>query len=334
MTADRPGAFVVSLDFELHWGMRDHTEGHGAAAADLVTSRDHVRRLADLFAERGVRATWATVGLLFASSRSEIEPFLPTVRPRYARSELDPYAESFGHDEATDPLHYAGSLVRYLAGVAGQEIASHTFSHYYCLEAGQDEQALRADLAAARAVAASMGLTLRSMVLPRNQWNPAYGPALRDAGFTSYRGPQPSWGHHAQRAETTSRARRAARLLDTYGGVVPPPTAAWDGLVDADGLCNIYASAFLRPFTPKRRHLEPLRRARLFAGLRAAAHRGRIFHLWWHPHNFARHPQESFDLLNRVLDEADRLARHDGLVSLTMAEVAEAAASPAPTGAT
>jgi hypothetical protein len=326
----RPGALVISLDFELHWGMRDHSEGHGAVAADLLTSRDHVRQTADLFAERSIRATWATVGLLFASSREELSAFLPTVRPRYDRPELDPYTEVLGEDEESDPLHFAGSLVRYLASVPGQEVASHTFSHYYCLEAGQDEDALRADLAAARAIAAPLGLPLRSMVLPRNQWNPRYAGAFRDAGFTIYRGPQPSWGHHAQRAETTSPARRLARLADTYGGLTPPPTFAWDELLDGTGLCNIPASAFLRPYAPRRRALEPRRRARLFSGLRAAARRGRLFHLWWHPHNFARHPQESFDLLRAVLDEADRLGASDGLTSMSMADVAAAVLADEP----
>jgi peptidoglycan/xylan/chitin deacetylase (PgdA/CDA1 family) len=325
-----PGALVISLDFELHWGMRDHSEGHGAAAADLLVSRDHVKQLADLFAERGIRATWATVGMLFASSRQELVPYLPSVRPRYSRSELDPYREVLGDDEESDPLHYAGSLVRYLAATAGQEVASHTFSHYYCLEAGQDEESLRADLAAARAIAAPLGLALTSMVLPRNQWNPDYAGAFRQGGFTCYRGPQPSWGHHAQKAETTSLARRAARLADTYMGLTAPPTVAWNELIVDAGLCNIPASAFLRPYSPRRRALEPRRRARLTAGLRAAAQRRRLFHLWWHPHNFARHPQESFDLLRALLDEASRLAESDGLVSMSMADVAERVATAAP----
>jgi len=322
---DRPGALVISLDFELHWGMRDHTEGGGAAADDLILSRTHVRQLADLLAERAVRATWATVGLLFASSRDELVPFLPSVRPRYHRADLDPYAEALGEDEERDPLHLAGSLVRYVAHTAGQEIGSHTFSHFYCLEPGQDEGALRADLAAATAVAGSLGLTLRSLVLPRNQWNPAYAGAVRDCGFTCYRGPQPSWGHRPQAAGATSLARRGARLLDTYGGISPPPTTAWEDLVGDDGLCNIPASAFLRPYSARRRHLEPRRRARLFSGLRRAARDGRLFHLWWHPHNFAAHPVESFDLLRALLDEADRLSRSDGLVSLSMGDVAAAA---------
>ena len=321
-----PGAFVISLDFELHWGMRDHEEGSGVVAAALVSSRAHVRQLADLFAERSISATWATVGMLFASSRQELTPFLPTIRPRYARTELDPYTEVLGDDEEDDPLHFAGSLVRYLAATPGQEIASHTFSHFYCLEAGQDERALRADLDAARAIAAPLGLPLRSLVLPRNQWNPSYASSVRECGFTCYRGPQPSWGYHAQRTETTSPARRAARLADTYGGFSAPPTFGWDELVEGTGLCNIPASAFLRPYSPRRRALEPLRRARIVSGLRAAARRGRVFHLWWHPHNFARHPRESFDLLRAVLDEAARLDSSDGLKSMSMGDVSEAAA--------
>lgn len=326
----RPGAFVISLDFELHWGMRDHEEGGGGVEADLVRSRSHVRQLADLFAERSIRATWATVGLLFASSRRELTPFLPTVRPRYRRTDLDPYAETLGENEEDDPLHFAGSLVRHIAATAGQEIASHTFSHYYCLEDGQDEEALRADLAAAQAIAIPLGRPMRSIVLPRNQWNPLYARAISECGFTCYRGPQPSWGHHAQQAETTSRARRVARLADTYAGLSPPPTTAWDELLDEAGLCNIPASAFLRPYSPRRRSLEPARRARIVSGLRVAARRGRLFHLWWHPHNFARHPEESFDLLRAVLDEAAHLAHSDGLTSMTMGDVSEIAIAEAP----
>ncbi len=255
---------------------------------------------------------------------------MPAVRPHYARAELDPYRETLGDDEDADPLHYAGSLVRLLAATTGQEVASHTFSHYYCLESGQDEAALRADLAAARAIAAPLGVPLSSIVLPRNQWNPHYARAVRDSGFSCYRGPQPSWGHAAQRNDTTSRARRLSRLADTYVGVSPPPTVGWDELVDESGMCNVPASAFLRPYSPRRRSLEPLRRARLVAGLRAAARRGRLFHLWWHPHNFARYPEESFALLEELLDEADRLGTSDGLTSLSMGDVSALVLAGAP----
>jgi hypothetical protein len=319
------GAMVISLDFELHWGMRDHVDRHNPVYADLAPSRQVVSDLATCFADRAIRATWATVGILFASTREAVDAARPSVRPSYRRSELDPYSEPIGESEDVDPEHLAGSLVRRLASTPGQEVASHTFSHFYCLEEGQDDGDLRADLAAAQSIAGTLGLRLTSLVLPRNQWNSHYASTVLDSGFTCIRGPQPSFGHRARAHEEHGAVSRAGRLLDTYAGTSPPPTTAWDAVVRTDGLCDVPASAFLRPYSPRRRRLEPVKFHRLVAGMRDAARRGRIFHLWWHPHNFAHHPAESFAFLDRLLDEYDRLSRSDGMRSLTMRDVAETA---------
>jgi len=321
--AAQPGALVISLDFELHWGMRDRVRPSDPAFTDLSASRAVVVELCDLFAQRGIRATWATVGFLFASTRSELAVFLPRTRPVYRQPELDPYRETVGDDEASDPEHLAGSQVRLVASTPGQEVASHTFSHFYCLEDGQDEESFRADLAAAQAIAAQHDLQLTSLVLPRNQWNPRYAAAVIDNGFNCYRGPQPSWGHKSKQHDKQNAFNRASRLVDTYTGLTPPPTMAWNQVQEDNGLCNVAASAFLRPFEPRRRLVEPLRQSRLRGGLRDAARRGRIFHLWWHPHNFARHPGQCFALLNNLLDEFDRLATSEGMRSLSMRDVAE-----------
>ena len=317
----QPGALVISLDFELHWGMRDHVAPDSPTYGELAASRQVVADLAAVFAQRGIHASWATVGFLFASSGAELAGFLPERRPTYAQPVFDPYAEPVGEDETEDPEHLAGSLIRLLAATPGQEVASHTFSHFYCLEEGQDEADLRADLAAAQAIAGLHGLDLTSLVLPRNQWNPRYANAVIESGFTCFRGPQPSWAHQSRANAEQGRVRRVARLVDTYGGVTPPPTFGWEDLRRADGLTDVPASAFLRPFSPARRSLEPLRLRRLVAGMRDAARRGRVFHLWWHPHNFAGHPTESFALLGRLLDEFDTLARLEGMRSLSMRDV-------------
>jgi peptidoglycan/xylan/chitin deacetylase (PgdA/CDA1 family) len=324
-----PGALVISLDFELYWGMRDHVSRDSPAFADLAASRQVVVDLAALFARRGIRATWATVGFLFASTGEELTDFLPTVRPQYRSPALDPYTETWGEDERAAPEQLAGSLVHMLAGTPGQEIASHTFSHFYCLEEGQQEADLRADLAAAQAIARQLGTELTSLVLPRNQWNPRYARAVRESGFNCIRGPQPSWGHQAQRGDDQSLVIRAARLVDTYAGVTPPPTTAWPSVPGHEGLADVPASAFLRPYSPRRRHLEPLRKARLMAGMGDAARRHRIFHLWWHPHNFARHPEASFALLEQLLDEFDSLAAKEGMRSMSMRDVASSVAEAA-----
>jgi hypothetical protein len=313
---------VISLDLELHWGVRDHMPRDGSAYRWLAEERRAVQDLLSVFAERRIRATWATVGFLFASTWDELLPHLPSVRPVYRRAELDPYVVPVGRDEHHDPEHLAGSLVDLIAAGPGQEVASHTFSHYYCLEPGQDETTFRADLAAAQSVARGRGLTVNSLVLPRNQWNPAYAGAVFDLGFRCIRGNQRSWAHRPAAGGGDIR-QRAARLADTYAGLSPPPTTAWSEVMLPSGLCDVPASAFLRPYNPRRRQLEPLRRARLRSGLRQAARAGRIFHLWWHPYNFARNRNENLALLDHVLDEFDALARTEGIETLTMSDVSD-----------
>ena len=318
---NQPGALVISLDFELHWGNRDHVTRADAQFRHLAGVRQTVGGLLDALVARDIRATWATVGFLFASTREEIESCEPRERPAYARAELDPYAEAIGTDEAQDPEHMAGSLVELIAGSAGQEVGSHTFSHYYCLEPGQNEGTFRSDLASAQAIAHRRGLELTSLVLPRNQWNPAYAPAVLDLGFRCIRGPQRSWAHRARGGEHQTAVHRGARLAETYIGVSAPPTTEWNEVMLPSGLCDVPASAFLRPYTPARRRFEPLRLARLRSGMRDAARHGRIFHLWWHPHNFSQHQPENFALLHRILDEFELLAVAEGMQSLTMADV-------------
>jgi hypothetical protein len=311
---------VISLDFELHWGVRDHSGPHASVAESLIASRDTVTSLAELFVRRDVRATWATVGLLFASTADEAGLHMPSVRPTYARPELDPYGEPIGRDEHDDPLHLAGSLVEQLQGLDGQEVASHTFSHFYCLERGPNEAAFEADLAAAQEAAWARGLRLKSLVLPRNQWRDDYAPAVLATGFECIRGPQPGWANRSRRGEDTGLAVRAARLATTYAGP-PLHTFGWDQVVEPSGLCNIPASTFLRPLSERTRPLESLQYRRIVAGLREAARRRRILHLWWHPQNFVTDPSANMALLERVLDEFDRLRATEGMQSLSMGDV-------------
>ena len=328
--ANRPGALVISLDFELHWGVRDHVSRDDALYLRLSNARTAVADMLEVFVARHIRATWATVGFLFASTRDEVDAHLPRERPTYTRAELDPYVETIGIDEEHDPEHLAGSLVDLIGASTGQEVGSHTFSHYYCLESGQSEATFRADLESARALALQRGLELTSLVLPGNQWNPAYASAVLDLGFRCIRGPQRSWAHAARQRNDQSILLRGSRLADTYIGVSPPPTTRWDNVLLPSGLCDVPASAFLRPYDSARKRLEPLRLARLRWGMRDAARHGRIFHLWWHPHNFSQHQSENFAVLEQVLDEFDRLAALEGMRSLTMADVVTTVEPSAP----
>ena len=324
------GALVISLDFELHWGMRDHVRTDGPYRRNFLGVREVVPRLLALFEEFGVGATWATVGMLFARSREELQRFSPTRRARYADPRLDPYGEPVGDGEADDPFHYAPSLVARIREAPRQELATHTFSHYYCREPGQDAAAFAADLASAVAIAETWGVPLRSIVFPRNQHEPAYDGALRAAGIRCYRGTQAAWMHRATRAGETTAAVRAARYADAFVPLSGPCTTRWDALVQSSGLVDVPASFFLRPATGDWR--DELQHRRIHGAMRHAARTGAICHLWWHPHNFGADVDANVAALRRLLERWRELRDATGMESLGMAEVAERALRAAGAG--
>lgn len=320
------GALVISLDFELHWGVRDWAPIDGPYARNLTGARVAIPRILALFEEFEIAATWATVGFLFARSREELDRFRPSVLPRYVDRSLFPYDEPVGTAEADDPMHYASSLIELVKSTPRQEVGSHTYSHYYCLEPGQDRRAFVADMASAVAIARQRAVELRSVVFPRNQVNAEYLDDVRALGLTCYRGGQPGllYRSHSE-AKSTERfgpLPRMLRLLDAYLNVTGHATTGWDELVDDAGLCNVPASRFLRPHLHQLRHVEALRVKRILKGLEQAASRKRVFHLWWHPHNFGTYLEENLEVLRRVLQGFRRLRDQYGMRSMAMGEVA------------
>jgi hypothetical protein len=210
-----------------------------------------------------------------------------------------------------------------IRGCPGQEIGTHTFSHYYCLEPGQDLQAFRADLDAATRAAARLGIRPRSLVFPRNQFNSDYLAACAAAGLRAYRGNERSWLYEATNERGERHLRRAARLLDAYLPVSGDHCSRLQP--DRNGLVNVPASRFLRPYARRFASLDGLRLRRITSAMQHAAKSGRIYHLWWHPHNFGIGLKENILFLRRVLEAFRVLAAEHGMRSRSMAEVADEA---------
>jgi peptidoglycan/xylan/chitin deacetylase (PgdA/CDA1 family) len=322
---------------ELDWGVRD-TLTQGVYDQNLLGERRATQAILDIFDEFEVHATWAIVGFLFFQDKRQLLDNLPTIRPQYTDPAFCPYRiiDSIGASESEDPLHLGPSLVRMIAGRPHQEIATHTFCHYYCLEDGQDSAAFAADLEAAMAAAGRWNLTIDSIVFPRHQVNPDYLAICRAAGLRAYRGTERHWLYRPSRLDEQTLLRRGLRLLDTYvevsGHHAVPPQPAAPGLP-----VNVAHSWFLRPYVPRLARLEPLRFRRIRRSLDIAARRGEMFHLWWHPHNFGVDLEENMRMLRRILEHLRRLQQEYGMISLNMREVAQrwqpdaAAASAGPT---
>lgn len=318
----RPGALLISLDFELHWGIHELVPLDATQRARLMTARAAVPLLLDLFEEFSVHATWATVGLLFAHSKKEAEAFRPAKLPAYRDTRLSPYREQTGADEQEDPFHFAPSLIAKIAQYRGQEIASHSFSHYCCMEEGQTAEQFDSDLQSAVAIASNSGYTIRSYVFPRNQVNPAYLHLLARSGVSSYRGNEvTSTKKSAPREEQRRLDKRIVRLLDTYLDIYGYQTFRWP---DHSEFTSLPASRYFRPYHPDHpvfRSFERLLLRRIRMAMKHAAETGELYHLWWHPEDLCHNLKQNLRLLRQVLEAFDQYRTQYGMVSLSMAEV-------------
>lgn len=302
---------IVSLDFELYWGVHDRVSLDDARSRMLET-RDVVRRLLDMFARRQVRATWATVGLLMCQDQGDAITRLPAVRPHYADPRHDPYRVLTRLRPSDRMACFAPDLVQRIVDTPGQELASHTFSHYLCREPGVDPASWSADLVAARSTA-SRWAEVTSLVFPRNGYRDEHLAAAARAGFRTFRGVSA----REQRLMRTPTVGRIVRLVDAYAGRSGTHRPR---VGDRQQLLDVPGDRFLR-FRPRLPWLTGRHVQRVFDELDTAARMGHTFHLWWHPHDMAADIDAGFGLLSHVLDRARQLSDHYGLRSCTMQDV-------------
>jgi peptidoglycan/xylan/chitin deacetylase (PgdA/CDA1 family) len=316
------GAFVISLDFEMYWGVRDYLMSNSGYVENLKGEYEAIPAILNVFKEYDVSATWATVGFLFAESFEEISIYKPTRLPQYKDQSLSPYRDSVGQVEVEPSICYSPDLIRMIANTPGQELATHTYSHFYCLEDGQTIDDFRSDIESAVAIAAKFDVKPRSIVFPRNQHNPAYDNVLIENGIICFRGNQNSAIYQFGGNTQSNPLYRIGRLADTYVNVTGLNTYKWPVPV-AGQLVNIPASQFLRPVSNANGFYEDRQFSRLAKCLATAAEKNEVFHLWWHPHNFGRRLEENIGFLRRIFDHFGELRLKRGLRSLSMGDLAE-----------
>ena len=311
------GTLIVSLDFELFWGMLD-----ACALEDyrenVLGGRTAIPRLLELFEKYGIHATWATVGFLFAENYRELKQYFPEHKPSYTQKDLSPYDwfDKIGEDEQSAPCFYCPGLIRLVSQTPGQEIGSHTFCHYYCREAGQTVEEFAADMAAAKRIAADKGYDVTSVILPRNQCEPEYTRVFRELGFTAYRDEENDWIHEKVRFRPLLRLLRLADVylpLTGQGGYRPQKE---------EGIWNLVGSRMYKPIMKPLIFLEGLKVHRIKAQMRHAAKNNLTFHLWWHPHNIGVLTDAHLKQLEEIFSYYQKLKDWYGMESLNMREAA------------
>jgi hypothetical protein len=220
-------------------------------------------------------------------------------------------------------IYYSGiASIKKISLVPNQEIATHTYSHFYCLEEGSSVDAFSKDLEMAVNISKENGFETKSIVFPRNQYDKSFLEICSKMGIKAYRGTESSWVQRSRNQNELKIIHRVIRFMDSYLNLTG--TNIYKRLeTNNQQLINIPASFFLRPFNHKLSCFESLKIRRLKNSMLRAAREGSLFHLWWHPHNFGKNLEENMIQLESILIYYSELKYEYGMLSKTMNEVAK-----------
>lgn len=312
----KKGALIISLDFELVWGVFDHIE-----IADKATYFNNtlkvIPEMLNIFDKNNINVTWATVGMLFNENWDEWHANIPQLTPTYDRAILNPYEYGKKHrNSGYDNFFFAPNLIKDIQSVKGQELATHTYSHYYCLENGQTIEQFNADLQQAVKLATKFKAELKSLVFPRNQFNKAYLEVCISNQIETVRSNPEKWYWDTTKPETLFS--KLARAGDAY---LPMESKSytWSNIMKENVVCQ-QASRFLRPQN-KLELLNKMRLIRVKNEIQQAAKNGEIYHLWWHPHNFGIDTDNAIKALSEIIKTFVHCRESYGMQSLTMQQV-------------
>ncbi|MDB4770096.1 polysaccharide deacetylase family protein [Akkermansiaceae bacterium] len=310
------GQFIISLDFEKFWGACDHVK-----LEDYRLKLERVDKIClemlELFSEYDIHATWATVGLLAFDNKNDLLTMLSTNKSSYERIKLSPYEYIFGNDLEKD-LHFAPNIIKKIRQAKNQELASHTFSHFYCLEPGQNLESFDLDLKMnIRVMKEKFGVDLCSLVFPRNQIKKEYLNILTANGIKCYRGNERNWIYQEG---MIFFLKRGFRLIDSYLNITGSNTYKLKDIQKGVPY-NMPSSCFLRPVRSKDSLLKRLKMKRIKSQMTFAARNDKVFHIWWHPHNFGNDITANIFFLREILEYFVFLKNEYGMCSLNMNEL-------------
>jgi peptidoglycan/xylan/chitin deacetylase (PgdA/CDA1 family) len=322
-----PGTFVISLDFELYWGLVN-TFPLETIEHRIFGARRAVVAFLDLFEKYEIHATWAVVGFLFFESKQDLIAAVPAIRPFNGSGDVSPYdhLETIGPDERNDPYHFAHSLVERIQRIPFQELATHTFSHFiWNHKSPENDMAFRSDLRAAIHIARKRNSALTSIVFPQNEYYEQLLKIATEEGFSTFRGKRDRWYTFLESGGKTSRMIfRTLRMLDNHMNISGSHTFSWNSIArvkpyDIPGTWALECYAHLPWLAP----FEPLRLRRIKKNLDRAAKNGELFHLWWHPHQFGIGLKRNLEYLENILDHFSKLRKSAQMISLNMNEISE-----------
>ncbi|SDE21568.1 polysaccharide deacetylase family protein [Riemerella columbipharyngis] len=324
MDRNKQGYFVISLDFELYWGIRDKksVDEYGQNIKGVWSA---VPRLLQMFEKYNLHATWAVVGAMLSKDKEDFQKYIPEIKPKYIDENLSPYGEFYkGLADIEDLYVYGNELVQKVIEYNGQEIGTHTFSHYYCLENKKDRGSFFSDLTSAIKISEDNGIKIKTIIFPRHQVNENYLKGIKKHDIYIYRGTEKIWYHSAARGQDEGIVKRAFRYVDYFIKIGSHHCQNIEEVKRGD-IFQIRASRWLRPYNKKNKIFDFLKLNRIKNQMKYAAKNGKIFHLWFHPHDIGINQDENFKYLEIIFEYYLELKHKYNFESKNMYEISEIA---------
>jgi hypothetical protein len=197
---------------------------------------------------------------------------------------------------------------------AGQEIACHTLTHRFVDPTAEGRELFREELQRYRRLFDERYLEQpTSFIFPKAKM--AHYDVLVQEGFRCIRGPEDKWFESLPGTLPSA----GFRLLDAKLAVRPKVGLPRQ---TPEGLWVLPSSQFYSPLMSVGKRVSVHARVRKATkGLRQAASRKQLFHLWTHPFNLGMRTDELLGGFEEILREACRLRDAGELEILTMREL-------------
>ncbi|MBR9789253.1 MAG: hypothetical protein GYB40_15105 [Vibrionaceae bacterium] len=291
------GTFCISLDYELIWGMHDCiTEDY---LVNISKANEAAKAIFDKLNKFDVKCTWAIVGLAALKGNEELLNVMSSgVKFNYFDEELNSISRIESLSNMKSCFLRFDKLFDCICEHKNHEVASHTFSHLYLLETSSPVKDFKVDH---DLFSSNLSLSegLKSVVFPRNQYTNEVINSLSDMGYTHFRGNQRNWIYKPRSGEQTSFILRVFRYLDSFVNISGHNSYSHDELVSEHRVKNVPASFFLRPSVNSVVDYFMLKRIK--KSMTYSARNNKVFHLWWHPHNFGKNLESNLRNLNSIL---------------------------------
>ena len=314
--------FIISLDFELMWGVFDKRNKINYGQ-NIEGVHQAIPKILQIFQEFNIHATWAAVGCLYFSNLKDLISELAKNYPKYFEKSLSSYLHSKTITDKDFKIYYAGfELIKSIKNSKFQEIATHTFSHYYCLEKGQTIIEFKDDIQKAIDIAKYNNIETKTIIFPRNQYSIDYLEECKRNGIKYFRGNENNFLNKPRSKEKLSIFIRLLRFIDTYLNI--SGSNVYNKIYNINQtLFNVPSSFFFRPYNPKLKIFENFKLRRYKKAMLNAAKSNQSFHLWWHPHNFGVNQSENISQLRELLDYYKILNKKYVMISRNIKEIGQ-----------